>query len=165
MKATEVLKLALENSRNWNMGLLNDMKDAALTQPTPKGGNHPLWVLGHLTHSEAHLLDVFILGQENRFPELAEKFGMGTEPTIDAADYPSFDELMEKNERIRAAVMEHLSTLSDDDLDKSTNVPEEQKAFFGTVAAAFVAMTTHYGFHTGQIADARRAAGRPPLMA
>ena len=165
MKATEVLKIGLENSRNWNMGLLNDMKDAALTQPTPKGGNHPLWVLGHLTHSEAHLLDVFILGKENRFPELEEKFGMGTQPTTNAADYPSFEELMQKNEQIRAAVIEHLSMLSDEDLDKPTTAPEEQKAFFGTVAAAFAAMITHYGFHTGQIADARRAARRAPLMA
>ena len=165
MNATEVIKIALDNSRNWSLGLLMDMKDTPLTQPTAQGGNHPLWILGHLTHSESQLLDVFILGRENRFPELAEKFGMGTEPTSNVDDYPSFDELMEKNELIRAAVMEHLASLSDEDLDKPTTAPAEQAAFFGTVAAALGAMTIHYGFHTGQIADARRAAGKPVLMA
>ena len=166
MKATQFAEIALTNSRGWGLGLLSDMKDSPLTQPTPNGGNHPLWVLGHLTHSESQLLDVFIKGEENRFPELAEKFGMSSQPTANANDYPSMDELLEKNEQIRAAVMEHLATLTDDDFDRPThNVPEEQQAFFGTVGAVFAAMVTHYGFHTGQVADARRAAGRDPLMA
>ena len=77
MKTTDFIKIALDNSRNWSMGLLMDMQDAPLTQPTVNGGNHPLWVLGHLTHSESELLDVFARGDKNRFPELAEKFGIG----------------------------------------------------------------------------------------
>ena len=165
MKATEFIALALKNSRHWTMGLINNMQDSPLTQPTPNGGNHPLWVLGHLTHSESHLLDVFLLGSENRFPELEEKFGMKTEPTANAADYPPMEELLAKNEQIRSALLEHLATLTDDDLDKPANVPEEQREFFGTVGAVFSATVTHYGFHTGQVADARRAAGRQPLMA
>lgn len=165
MKATESIKISLDNSRNWGLGLLLDMKGSALTQPTSNGGNHPLWVLGHLTHSESHLLDVFIQGGENRFPDLADAFGMGTEPSTDASNYPSFDELMAKNEQIRAAVIEYVDSLSDADLDKPTNAPEEQADFFGTVGAALNAMTIHFAFHTGQVADARRAAGRPPLMA
>ena len=164
MNSIELIKLALTNGTQWTMGLINDMKDAPLTQPTPNGGNHPLWVLGHIVRAESDLLDGFILGQPNRFPEL-EKFSMGNEPTTNAEDYPSIDELLEKFEQIRAATLAHLDTISDADLDQKSHAPEEFGPFFGTVGAVFCAMITHMAFHSGQVADARRAAGRQPVMA
>lgn len=147
------------------MGLIGDMQDAPLTQPTSSGGNHPLWVLGHLARAESDLLDGFILGKPNRFPDLESAFGMGSTPTTDASQYPSMDELMGKFEEVRAASLAHLDTLSEADLDKPSHAPEEFGAFFGTVGACYAAMTTHVSFHAGQVADARRAAGRSPLMA
>ncbi len=164
MNATEYIKMSLESGKGWTLGLINDMKDSPLTQPTPNGGNHPLWVLGHIVRAESDLLDGFILGQPNRFPEL-ENCGMGAEPSLNADDYPTMDELLGKFEQIRAATLAHLETLSDDDLDAKSHAPEEHSAFFGTVGACFAAMGTHMAFHTGQVADARRAAGRKPLMA
>jgi len=164
MNAVEYIKNNLEASTGWAMGLLKDMADAPLTQPTPNGGNHPLWVLGHIVRAESDLLDGFILGQPNRFPEL-EQFGMGNEPTTNAADYPSMDELFVKFEEIRAATHAHLATLTDDDLDKKSNAPEEFGNAFATIGACYGAMATHISFHAGQVADARRAAGRQPLMA
>lgn len=165
MKATDFVKLSLENSKGWAMGLIGDMADAPLTRPTPNGGNHPLWVLGHLVRAESDLLDGFILGKPNRFPELEGLFSMGTTPGDDAGQYPSMDELMKKFEEIRSATLAHLETLSDEDLDQKSHAPEDFGAFFGTVGACFAAMTTHMSFHAGQVADARRAAGRKPLMA
>ena len=164
MKTTDYIRMALENGKGWTMGLINDMKDAPLTQPTPNGGNHPLWVLGHIVRAESDLLDGFILGQPNRFPEL-ECFAMGTHPSTDASDYPSMDELLVKFEEIRSATLAHLETLSENDLDAKSHAPEEYGPLFGTVGACFAAMGTHMAFHTGQVADARRAAGREPLMA
>lgn len=165
MKATEFAKLAMDNGHGWVMGLLADMKDSATTQPTAAGGNHPLWVLGHLVYSESQLLDVFVLGRENRFPELAALFSGGTDPSSNAADYPSMDELFAKFETIRAASVAHLESLSDADLDAKSHGPEEMGPFFGTVGACFAAIANHQMFHGGQVADARRAAGRPVLMA
>ena len=164
MTAIEFIKVSLQNSAGWAMGLINDMKDAPLTQPTSSGGNHPLWVLGHIVRAESDLLDGFILGKPNRFPEL-ENCGMGHEPSTNADDYPPMDELLGKFEEIRSATLAHLDTLSDDDLDQKSHAPEEFGATFGTVGACFAAMGTHMAFHTGQVADARRAAGRKPLMA
>ncbi len=63
MKTTEYIAMALENGKGWTLGLINDMKDAPLQQPTPNGGNHPLWVLGHIVRAESDLLDGFILGK------------------------------------------------------------------------------------------------------
>ena len=165
MTAIEFIKMSLENSKNWAMGLISDMSDAPLTQPTSAGGNHPLWVLGHITCAESDLLDGFILGKPNRFPELQELFAMGTTPALDADQYPMMDELMVKFETIRAATLAHLDTLTEADLDKPSHAPEEFGPFFGTVGACFGAMTIHSSFHAGQVADARRAAGRGPLMA
>ena len=48
MNANDVVKLSLENSRGWAMGLLMDMKDQPMIQATSAGGNHPMWILGHV---------------------------------------------------------------------------------------------------------------------
>ena len=93
MKTTDFIKTSLDGGKNWLLNLATDMKDAPLTEPTPKGGNHPLWVLGHIVHSESGLLDVFINGKPNRFPEL-ENCQAGSQPTPNADDYPSMDELL-----------------------------------------------------------------------
>ncbi len=165
MNTIDFIKMSLESSKGWAMGLIGDMQDSPLTQPTSNGGNHPLWVIGHLARAESDLLDGFILGKPNRFPDLESTFGMGSTPTTDESQYPSMDELMGKFEEVRAASLAHLDTLSEADLDKPSHAPEEFGAFFGTVGACYAAMTTHVSFHAGQVADARRAAGRSPLMA
>ena len=164
MTTIEFIKISLAASTGWSMGLINDMRDAPLTQPTPNGGNHPTWVLGHIVRAESDLLDGFILGQPNRFPEYEKLFGMGSEPSTDASIYPSIDELIGKFELIRAATLAHLDTLTDADLDAASHAPAEFGEMFGTVAACFAAMSSHISFHSGQVADARRAAGRTPLM-
>lgn len=110
------------------------------------------------------MLDGFILGLPNRFPEL-ENCAMGSTPSTNAGDYLSMDQLLGKFAEIRSATLAHLATLSDDDLDNKSHAPEEFGASFGTVGACFAAMAGHMAFHTGQVADARRAAGRAPLMA
>jgi hypothetical protein len=164
MNTIDYIKMSLENSKGWALGLISDMKDAPLQQPTSNGGNHPLWLLGHIVRAESDLLDGFIHGKPNRFPEL-EVCSMGKPPSMDASEYPSMDELLGKFEEIRSASLAHLDTLSEADLDGSTHAPEEFGPSFGTVGAVFAAMSTHMSFHAGQVADARRAAGRDPLMA
>jgi hypothetical protein len=50
MTAIEVIRTAMAMSEKSTMSLIEDMRDAPLTQPTSRGGNHPLWVLGHITY-------------------------------------------------------------------------------------------------------------------
>ena len=164
MKTTEFIKTALENGKGWALGLISDMQDAPLTQPTSQGGNHPLWVLGHIIYSESVLLDQFISGKPNRFPEWEGVFSPKSIPSTDASQYPTMDELMGRFEEMRAASLAHLDSLSDDDLDQPSHAPEDFGQVFGTVGKCFAAMITHMSFHAGQVADARRAAGREPLM-
>ena len=164
MKATDFIRMSLEMSQNWIFSLLNDMKDAPTTFPTPKGGNHPLWILGHLTYSEAQLTSQYIKGEPNPLAEWEGLFGMGSQPMADAGRYPPFDKILAKFEATRANTLKILASMSDSDLDKPSKAPEEIREFFGTIGACFAAVAIHLAYHGGQVADARRAAGRKPLM-
>ena len=164
MRTIDFIKMSLEMSKKWILGLVVDMQDAPLTVPTVNGGNHPLWVLGHLTYSEAELLTEFVLGQANPLAEWKDLFGEGSEPHDDASRYPSFDELMAKFEETRTATLNYLDSITDDDLDAPSKAPEELSDFFSTVGQCLSGMIVHFSYHGGQVADARRAAGRQSLM-
>lgn len=164
MKAIDLIKVSLEQSTAWVMELIMDMRDGPTTAPTPNGGNHPLWILGHVTYSEAELRDEFIFGKPNPLAGWKDIFGQGSQPSADASQYPPFDEVAAKFGEIRSETLKMLDTMSDDDLDQPSKVPEEAKDFFGTVGQCLSAIPLHLVFHGGQVADARRAARRPPLM-
>jgi hypothetical protein len=151
-------------SKGWIMGLIQDMKDSPTAFPTANGGNHPLWVLGHLTYSEGNLVNEFVLGKTNPVAQWKEIFGQGSEPVADLSRYPSFDEVLGKFEEIRSNTLQALDTLSDDDLDKPSRAPADLSQFFGNVGQCFAAIPMHFTYHGGQVADARRSAGKKPLM-
>ena len=100
MKATDLIRKAFAVSDDFTMKLLEDMRDAPLTQPTPRGGNHPLWVLGHMTWVEG-TVPLVIFGEPNPVEDWAQLFAAGTEPVADASVYPSFDEVFKKYRELR----------------------------------------------------------------
>lgn len=163
MNAVDYAKMSLEMSNNWISGLAADAKDIPLTAPTPNGGNHPLWCVGHLAYSAANLLSM-ATGQPNALSDWEGTFKNGTTPSGNANDYPSYEEVMKKYEETHSAVMAFVGGLADEDLDKPSHAEGEMKEWFGTVGQCLAAIPVHLGFHGGQIADARRAAGREPLM-
>lgn len=165
MNAIAVIKASLEQSRQWVMALMGDMADAQTTFPTPNGGNHPLWVLGHVVHSEASMIPTFVLGEQSHpLTKWDKLFGMGSEPSADASQYPSIDELMAEFEKVRAGTLQVLDSYSEADLDKPSKAPEELAVMFGTVGQCFASLGLHCAFHAGQVADARRAAGKKPVF-
>jgi hypothetical protein len=163
MKTVEFIRMGLDMSAGIALQLIEDMEDQPLMFPTPKGGNHPLWVLGHLAWVEGELLQV-MLGRANPVAHWKPVFGPGTEPTASAADYPSFDEARKAFQDLRAQTMNVLATLTDADLDRSSErCPPEVKHLIGTYAQCFLIMIVNTMTHHGQVADARRAAGRKRL--
>lgn len=160
MQSKELLKMTLEMSRGMVLQLIEDMKDAPLTFPTPNGGCHPLWVLGNVTLSEAVFVREWMLGESNPLAEWKDIFGSGTEPVADAAKYPPFNEVMAKSHEVRGETMELLDSFSEQDLDKTSNAPAQRQATFGTYRQCFLMVALHWMMHRGQVADARRAAGR-----
>ena len=164
LNAIKFIELALENGKNRALKLIGDMKDAPLTRPTNRGGNHPLWVLGHLLYSESMLIDGFICGKPNRFAKWEGLFGIGSVPSDDAGRYPTLDDLTMKFDEMRSATLAFLQTIGDEDLDKPSQAPTQFGKSFATIGGILSAATSHVNFHAGQVADSRRAAGRPPLM-
>ncbi len=166
MKATDYIKLSLGQTQGWILPLILDMKDAATTAPTPKGGNHPHWVIGHVAYSESLLINKYMLGDDpHPLTDWGDMFGAGKEPVADAAGYPPFDEVVAAFEKTRARTLEVLDGLSEEDLSQSCKAPPEGAAeFLGSYAQCFLMVSHHLTFHGGQIADARRAAGRKPLL-
>jgi len=165
MNAIEVLRYQFELSKKATADLLADMQDAPLAAPTSKGGNHPVWVAGHLVYSEANLINHILLGDTNPLIEWKELFGGGSEPTSNASDYPSLDTLLAKWDDVRVQTMKVLDSLSDEDLDKpAAEPPPGREAFFGTCGQVLCIAALHPMMHRGQVADSRRAAGREALM-
>jgi hypothetical protein len=164
MTAKDVIRLSLNQTKGRLTSLLADMKDQPTVAPTPRGGNHPLWVLGHLAYAEAGLVSGFIKGEANPLAKWEKLFGMGSQPLPDASKYPAWDELVSEYEQVRANTLRLLDTYSDADFDRPSKAPENLSDVFGTVIQVFLVLSSHTAFHAGQVADARRAAGKKPLM-
>jgi hypothetical protein len=165
MKTTDYIRTSIEASKMFTLSLLDDMKDAPLTQPTSEGGNHPLWILGHLTYSESNIISHIIQGNENPLIGWKEMFGSGREPTTDAAQYLPWDEVRTKFDEVREKTMSFLDGRTDADLENpSKNCPPGREQMMGTIGSCFVVVALHPTMHYGQVADARRMAGRDRLF-
>ena len=164
MTGIDVIKAGLESSRQWFMALASDVQDALLTPPTARGGNHPLWVLGHVVCSEAGMINGFVLGKPSPLAKWDKLFGMGSQPLPDASQYPSLAELLSEFDKTRADTLKVLGGLNDSDLDSPSKAPPHLRGMFGTVGQCFLAVGLHATFHGGQVADARRAAGKKPVF-
>jgi len=165
MKATDLLRFQMNATKAMTSGLLTDMQDAPLQQPTVNGGNHPTWVAGHLIYSESNLVHHMLAGDTNPLIEWKSLFGGGSEPTDDAGKYPPLQELLAKWNEVREHTLSVLDSLTEEDLDKpAASPPPGREEFFGTYGKVLSMTVTHAMMHYGQIADARRAAGRAKLM-
>jgi uncharacterized damage-inducible protein DinB len=163
MKTVDFIRMGLEWSAEAALALIDDMKDRPLTFPTPKGGNHPLWVLGHLAWSEGEFLQ-FLTGRPNPLAHWKGQFGQGSEPSAEAARYPAFEVVRKAFQDLRAETIALVDSLTDADLDQPCKAcPPELQRFLATNARCLLVAMVHPYHHRGQVADARRAAGRPPL--
>ena len=163
MKATDCIRMMLEQSRGMLLGLLSDMKDLPVSTQIPEGLHHPAWAVGHAIVSEAGLVERYVVGQEPAI-KWAGLFSPGNQPPADPAAYPAWTELLAEYDRVRARTLQVLAGLSDADLDRPSKAPPEAARLFGTVGQCLVMVGLHTSFHAGQIADVRRALGRKPLF-
>jgi uncharacterized damage-inducible protein DinB len=164
VNAIAFIKTALEGGRMWLETLLKDVDDRiAMTMPTPNGGNHPRWIVGHIAVSEASVVAHLVKGEAAPLAEWQPLFGRGSTPSADASQYPPMDELLRTYHQVREQTLALLDTLSEADLDRETSRGADNPAF-GTVGRCLATMISHQAFHAGQVADARRAAGRAPAI-
>ena len=165
MHMKDAIRFALNISNRAVLGVIDDMSDDATTFPTPNGGCHPLWVLGHLTLVEG-IIPAALFAEENPAAEWQQYFGENSEPVADARAYPPFAEVREKYLQLRERNLNILESLTEADLDKPTKAPPKgREREFATYGRSFLVLALHQAMHRGNLTDARRAAGRTALAA
>ncbi len=166
MTTIETIRSALRISHTWTHGLAEDMRDAAMTAPTPRGGNHPMWVMGHAAYSKGALL-MMISGTPNPVEHWKEWFEGGSEPKAEADVYPTYDEVLSACDRLHQQALDLLDETGEAGLDQAPAMvwPElTDDPDFQTKGQLFLFTAMHEMSHRGQLADARRAAGRSRLF-
>ena len=163
MYTKEAIQFALTVSNGAVLRAIDKMGDAPTTFPTPNGGCHPLWVLGHLTIVEG-MIPLVLYGENNPVAEWQKYFGENSEPIADASAYPSFASIREKYLELRERNLKLLESLSEEDLDKPTKAPPKgREQEFATFGRSFLVLALHQTMHRSHVTDALRAAGRAAL--
>lgn len=164
MHTIDLLRENLRRSEEIVLSRVEDMRDHCVVFPTPRGGCHTLWILGHLAYIECLVIRTFMLGEANPLAEWEEILDT-KEVSGDEQDYPTFDRLLDECRSVRASTIALLDSFSESDLDQvSENVPSARDTkgvefLFGTYRRCFQYASDHWFMHRGQLADARRAAG------
>lgn len=123
------------------------------------GKGHPLWLLGHLTNTLNVVFNQWTMGGGNELPrswgmKFAPDFAQGDPITTNAADYPSWEEVVENYKKLGKKTVEHIRSLRESDLDSKArgSMPEQFQGFFSSIGATIFIMTQHDAHHRGQIA-------------
>lgn len=159
MDSLDLIRDNLVKSRDRVLARVEEMRAHATVFPTPNGGGHTLWTLGHLAYIESLVIDVFLRGEANPLAHWAELFD-GADVSGDAARFPPFDEVLATCRAARARTLGFVDALVESDLDRAgAKVPAGWEATFGTYRLCLQYAADHWYMHRGQLADARRAAG------
>lgn len=160
MHAKDAIEFALTASNRTVLSLIDKMSDSPTTFPTPNGGCHPLWVLGHLAFVEGMIPSV-LFGKANPVAEWGKYFGESSEPSNDPNAYPAFAEVRAKYMELRDQNLQVLRSLTEEDLDKPTKSPPKGREHeFATFGHSLLVLSLHQMMHRSHVADALRAAGR-----
>ncbi len=159
MQSIDLIRHNLRKSTDRVLERIEEMREHCMVFPTPNGGCHTLWVLGHLAYIEALIIRGFMLGEPNPLGEWKELFD-GADVAGDAGRFPPFNQVLAKCRETREWTKALLDSLCEDDLDKaSANPPAGYEDTFGTYRLCLQFVADHWYMHRGHLADARRAAG------
>jgi hypothetical protein len=159
MQSIHLIRDNLAKSRDRTLVKISEMKPHALIAPTPNGGGHTLWVLGHLAYIEGLVIRTFMLGETNPMEAWGQTFD-GDSVGADGSAYPPFDDVLAKCIEMREATIHLLDGLNEEDLDRPALAsPNGFEETFGTWRQCFQYVADHWYMHRGQLADSRRAAG------
>ena len=159
MHSIDLIRDNLKRSRDRVLARVEEMREHCVTFPTPHGGAHTLWVLGHLAYIEALVVEGFMLGRGNPLADWEEVFD-GADVSGDISQFPPFDQVLAKCRAVRESTLALLDSVSEQDLDTvSAKVPKGFESTFGTYRHCLQYAADHWYMHRGHLADARRAAG------
>src|SRR5688500_11492675 len=112
MKAIDLIRWAMRMTDEATAAIVKDMRDAPMTQPTSRGGNHPRWVLAHLGGSGGATPGV-LSGEPTPLEHWTPLSASGARPTPDAEAYPPFDEVRATYRDLRAKNLRRLEEVGE----------------------------------------------------
>lgn len=158
MQSIDLIRENLQRSEAIVLVRIEEMREHCMVPPTPRGGCHTLWVLGHLAYIEGLVVRTIMLGEPNPLAAWEAMFD-GADVSVEPEDFIPFDQALSACRSARASTLALLDTLEEEDLDRpSANVPSGLDDLFGTYRRCFQYAADHWFMHRGQLADARRAA-------
>jgi uncharacterized damage-inducible protein DinB len=131
------------------------------TQQIFPGANHALWIVGHLALVDNNVLGRFFSKSLDK-PAYSEKFGRGSKPSPNAADYPSPEDVLALFRERRSALVNSIEGFPTADFEKP--VPPGLPPFVQNVGQMFAFVAVHEATHTGQLSMCRRALGHAPVV-
>ena len=159
MQSIDLIRDNLDKSASRVLLRIEEMREHCVVFPTPEGGCHTLWVLGHLAYIEGLVINGFLLGEPNPLAAWEELFD-GDNPSGNAGQYPPFDQVLARCRSMRKSTLELLNSFTEEDLDKEcAHTPKGYEDTFGSYRLCFQFVADHWYMHRGHLADARRAAG------
>src|SRR3954471_9295320 len=162
MKAIDAIRTTLKFS-DMGMKYLGTMSDAPLLRPGPWGGNHAMWIAGHLTVVEGRLQKM-LHGTPNPVHQWKPLFDWGSEPVDDLAAYPPFEEVVGKFKELRGQTHAFLDEVGEEGLDRPTKVQPPGFKGFETVGQAVMIIAGHAIGHMGGVTVVRAASGKERLF-
>jgi uncharacterized damage-inducible protein DinB len=163
MSLKDRLRRNLVNMRQMSERLLADFHkpEEWVFQVHPQC-NHALWFAGHMANSDNFFLSLVAPEKSRPMPDYAARFGTGSQPTGNPADYPAPEEVLGTMRERRETLLAALEPLTDEDLARK--LPAGTPDFLSDVGSVFELASWHEGQHNGQLSVARRALGHKPLF-
>ena len=162
MRAIDAIRIVLKFS-DMGMKHLAGMSDAPLLRPGPWGGNHAMWIAGHLAVVEGRLQQM-LRGTDNPVRRWKPLFDWGSEPVDDPAAYPPYDEVLRKFKELREQTHAFLDEVGEEGLDQPTKCQPPGFNGFETAGAAIIIIAGHACGHLGGLTVVRAAAGKQRLF-
>lgn len=165
MSRVQPLRDSFVHIRRYTDSLLDAVGPEDYFRLPPEGVTHIGWQVGHLAVAEYGLALKRVRGAKPEDaelipPEFFQLFGKGSQPTAEASDYPSPEEIRGALNRVHAQVLKELETLPEETLDEVSTPPHPM---FKTKGEALKFCPYHEMVHAGQIGLLRRMLGHTPL--
>ena len=163
MDLKDRLQRRLTDARQMSEQLLADFKTPEQwTFQVGPSCNHALWFAGHMTHTDNFFISIVAPERAKELAGFREKFGMGSAPTSQSADYPPPEQVLAAMRERRAELLDVLDHLSENQLAAKT--PPGSPDFLPDLASVFETAIWHEGLHAGQLSLIRRSLGHKPLF-
>ncbi len=147
-------------ARRGTLAFLEDIPDDKLCYSPIPGGNHAMWLIGHITLTDDELRSELGGGQAKCPTAWKKLFGSGSKPQPNLRDYPSPPELKACLHGAREDLVGWFKSLPDAKLAEA--LPKDFLQFAPNFAGLMASIAYHEGLHAGQLRVIGQALGKPP---